>query len=121
MFKSEEIVDSFWEILLTHEWEKMCDNRVKLKCFESSAKKFQVDHRSLVVISEELFLVGCYIVLLLKRKGWNGLIGIDRDKNHLNSRTNSLKPGENDADQFYRFFVTPVLLKKSYLLILTMD
>jgi len=108
MFKSEEIVDSFWEILLTHEWEKMCDNRVKLKCFESSAKKFQVDHRSLVVISEELFLVGCYIVLLLKRKGWNGLIGNskDRGKNHLISRTNSLQPGENDVGQLIWVYPT---------------
>jgi len=98
MFKSEEIVDSFWEILMAHEREKMYDNRVKLEFFESIAESFQFDHRSLVVISE-LFLVGCYIVLILKRRGWNGLIGHpkDRGKNHLNSRTNSLKPGENDA------------------------
>jgi hypothetical protein len=52
MFKIEEIVDSFWEILMVHEWEKMCDNGVKLEFFEYSAKSFQVDHRILVVISE---------------------------------------------------------------------
>jgi hypothetical protein len=76
-----------------------------------------------VVISEELFIVGCYIFLLLKRKGWNGLIGHlkDRGKNHLNSMTNSLKPGENDAGQFYEFLVRPVSLKNSYLLILISD
>jgi hypothetical protein len=53
------------------------------------------------VISEELFFVGCYIVLLLKRKGWNELIGHPKDqgKNHLNSRKNSLQPDENDASQ----------------------
>jgi hypothetical protein len=69
MFKSKVIVDPFWEILMAHEREKMCDNRVKLETFESNAKKFQVDHRSLVVISEVLIIVGCYIVLLLKIEG----------------------------------------------------
>jgi len=38
---------------MVQEWEKMCDNHVKLEFFESSAKSFQVDHRSLVMISEE--------------------------------------------------------------------
>jgi hypothetical protein len=99
MFKSEEIVDPFWKILMAHKREKMCDNCVKQEFFESITKSFQIDHRSLVVISEELFLVGFYIVLLLKRKGWNRLIGHpkDRSKNHLNSRTNSLQLGENDT------------------------
>jgi hypothetical protein len=36
MFRSEEIVNPFWEILMTHEREKMCDNHVKLEFFESS-------------------------------------------------------------------------------------
>jgi hypothetical protein len=89
----------------------MCDNRVKLEFFEFSAKSFQVDRRSLVVINEELFIVGCYIVLFLKK---NGLIRHPNDhgKNHLNLRTNSLKPGDNDAGQFYQFFVRPILLQK---------
>jgi hypothetical protein len=103
MFKSEEIVDPFWEILMAHEREKMYDNRVKLELFEFSAKSFQVDHHSLVVICEILFLVECYIVLLLKRKRCNRFIGHPKDwgKSHLNSRTNSLKPGENDTGECY--------------------
>jgi len=74
---------------------------MKQEFFESRMKSFQIDHRSLVVISEELFFVGCYIVLLLKRKGCNGLIGHlkDQGKNHRNSRMNSLQPDENDAGQ----------------------
>jgi hypothetical protein len=67
MFKSEEVVDPFWKILKAHKREKMCDNCVKLEFFESRMKSFQIDHRSLVVISEELFLVGCHIVLFLKK------------------------------------------------------
>jgi len=35
MFKSEEIFDPFWEIIMAHEREKICDNRVKLEFFES--------------------------------------------------------------------------------------
>jgi len=69
MFKSEEIVDSIWKILMVHEREKMCDNRMMLEFFKSREKSFQVNHRSLMVISEVLFLVGCYIILLLKGKG----------------------------------------------------
>jgi hypothetical protein len=69
---------------MAHEREKICDNHVKLDFFESSAKSFQVNRRNLVMIREVLFLVGCYIVLVLKRKGWNILIGHpkDRGKNH---------------------------------------
>jgi hypothetical protein len=58
MFKTEEIVDLFLEILMAHEQEKMCDNCVKVEFFESSAKSFQVDHRSLVVISGVFFPSG---------------------------------------------------------------
>jgi hypothetical protein len=54
---------------VVHEWENMYDCRVKPKFFESSVKSFQVNNCSLVMISKVLFIVGCYIVLLLKRKG----------------------------------------------------
>ena len=105
--KRKETIDSFWEIFMVHERENMYDCRVKPKFFEYSVKSFQVDSRSLVVISEVLLIVGCYIVLLLKRKGWKELIGLskDRGKNHLNLRTNSLQLGENDASQFYLFWL----------------
>jgi hypothetical protein len=97
--KRKETIDSFWEIFMVHEQENMYDCHVKPKFFESNVKSFQVDNHSLVVISEVLFIVGCYIVLLLKRKGWKGLTGLlkDRGKNHLNLRTNALQLGENDA------------------------
>jgi hypothetical protein len=54
---------------VAHQWEKMCDNRVKIELFDTVVRKvFQVDNRSLLVIREVLFLVGFYIVSLLKRK-----------------------------------------------------
>jgi hypothetical protein len=39
MFKSEEIVDLFWKILMAHKREKMCDNCVKLEFFENLLPK----------------------------------------------------------------------------------
>jgi hypothetical protein len=68
------------------------------------SKSFQDDHHSLVVIRGVLFLLGCYIILLLKRNGWKRLVGHpkDRGKHHRNSRTNSLQPGEDDVDRLPR-------------------
>ena len=40
---------------MVHERENMYDFHVKPKFFEFSVKRFQVDNRSLVVISEVLF------------------------------------------------------------------
>jgi len=42
MFKSEEIVDSFWKILMAHEREKMCDNCVMLEFFNLVRKVFKL-------------------------------------------------------------------------------
>jgi hypothetical protein len=47
------------------------------------------------------FIMGCGLVIILQKGEWNELIGHpkDRGKNELNSRTNSLKHGEDDVDQ----------------------
>jgi hypothetical protein len=47
------------------------------------------------------FIVACCLVLILRKGKWNELTGHlkDRGKNQPNSRTNSLKPGEDDVDQ----------------------
>jgi hypothetical protein len=39
----------------------------------------------------------------------------DRGKNHLNSRTNSLKPNENDAANFISFWLDLFYLKNHIL------
>jgi hypothetical protein len=46
------------------------------------------------------FIVVCCLVLILRKGKWNELTGHlkDREKNQPNSRTNSLKPGEDDVD-----------------------
>jgi hypothetical protein len=46
------------------------------------------------------FIMGCGLVVILRKGEWNELTGHpkDRGKNQPNSRTNSLKPGEDDVD-----------------------
>jgi hypothetical protein len=70
------------------------DNGVHMKIALSQfvVKNFQDDTHILVVIKGELFMLGCYIILLLKRKGWKGLTSHPRDqgKDHHNVRTNYL-------------------------------
>jgi hypothetical protein len=46
------------------------------------------------------FIVTCCLVLILRKGEWNELTRHpkDRGKNQPNSRTNSLKPGEDNVD-----------------------
>jgi hypothetical protein len=47
-----------------------------------------------------MIIMGCGLVVKLRRGDWNELIGHPKGcgKNQPNSRTNSLKPGEDDVD-----------------------
>jgi hypothetical protein len=58
------------------------------------------------MIKSITFVVGCCLVLNLRKGEWNELTGQPKDcgKNHPNLRTNSLQPGENDVD--WRAFPT---------------
>ena len=95
MFKIEEIVDPLWEIFMAREREKISRVRVKIALSQLVVKNFQDDTYILVVIKEVLFISGCYITLLLKKKGWKGLISHpkDRGKNH---HTDYLQLGKDD-------------------------
>jgi hypothetical protein len=68
MFKREEIIDPFWEIIMAHKREKVNERLMKFELSRDDEQSFQDDHHSLVVIRGVLFLLGCYIILLLKRK-----------------------------------------------------
>jgi hypothetical protein len=53
------------------------------------------------MIKSVTFIVGCDLVMILRKGEWNELTGHpkDRRKNQPNLRTNSLQPGEDDVDQ----------------------
>jgi hypothetical protein len=60
-------------------------------------------------------ILGCCLVLILRKDEWNELTRHQKDRGNdqSNSRTNSLQRGENDADQ--------TLLEGSLLLRLILD
>jgi hypothetical protein len=53
------------------------------------------------MVKSVTFIVGCGLVMTLRRGEWNELTGHpkDRGKDRPNSRANSLQLGENDADR----------------------
>jgi hypothetical protein len=108
MIKTKEILDPFWEIFMAHEMEKISGVRVKIALSQLVVKNFQDDTHILVVIKEVLFILGWYIILLLNRKGWKGLISHpkDRGKNHHNARTDYLQPGKDDLNSMTNSFPT---------------
>jgi hypothetical protein len=68
---------------------------------EIGLNNFKYNTRSMPMMKSVAFIGGCFFVLVLKMSEWNELTGHpkDRGKNRQNSRTNSLQPGENDADR----------------------
>jgi hypothetical protein len=74
MFKTEEIVDSFWEIFMACERENISGVSMNIALSQLVVKNFQDDTHMLVVIKRVLFILECNIILLLKRMGWKGLI-----------------------------------------------
>jgi hypothetical protein len=75
MFKIEEIVDPFWDIFMACDRENISGVlSVKIALSQLVVMNFQDDTHIFVVIKGVLFILGCYIILLLKRNGWKGLI-----------------------------------------------
>jgi hypothetical protein len=84
MFKREEIIDHILEIFMAHDGENVNERLVKFELSQENEHSFQDDLHNLVVIRRVLFLLGCYVILLLKINGWKGLVGHpkDRGKHH---------------------------------------
>ena len=58
-------------------------------------------HQGISMMRSVTLILGCCLVLILRKSKWNELTGHSRGrgKDRPNSRTNSLQPGEDDADQ----------------------
>ena len=65
-FKEEEIVDPFWEIYMSHEWEKINEFRVKIEVSQYGMKIFQTTIRSHVLMGCKLFLFQYQVALILR-------------------------------------------------------
>jgi cell division protein FtsN len=70
---------------------------------EIGVNNFKYNTRSMPMMKSVAFIEGCCFVLVLRMGEWNELTGHpkDRGKNQQNSRTNSLQPGDDDADWRY--------------------
>jgi hypothetical protein len=64
---------------MPREKEKISGVRVKIALSQLVVKDFQDNTHILVVIKGILFISGCYIIVLLKSKGWNKLIVHPKD------------------------------------------
>ena len=53
-------------------------------------------HQGISLMGSVTLILGCCLVLILRKGEWNELTGHPKD--WMNSRTNSLQHGENDAD-----------------------
>jgi hypothetical protein len=100
MFTREIMADLFLSIFMARGREKEQENDDKVEYLPSDVRGFNDKHRGMPMIKSITFIVTYCLVLILRKGEWNELIGHpkDRRKNQSNSRTNSLKPGEDDVD-----------------------
>jgi hypothetical protein len=101
MFIRESVVDPFLSIFMARGREKERQKNGTSEVLPSGAWGFHDKLRSMLKMRSVAFIVGCCLDLILRKGDWNELTGHpkDRGKDRPNSRTNSLQPGEDDADQ----------------------
>jgi hypothetical protein len=68
---------------------------------QSGVWGFHNKHQGMSMMKRVTFIMGCGLVVILRKGEWDELIGHpkDRGKNQPNLRTNSLQPREDDVDQ----------------------
>jgi hypothetical protein len=91
MFTRESVVDPFLSIFMACEREK---ERQK------HGKGVYDRYQGIPMMRSVILILGCCLVLILRKSDWNELTGHpkDRGRDRPNSKTNSLKLGEDDVD-----------------------
>jgi hypothetical protein len=97
MFIREVIADPFLSIFMARGREKEQEKYGKSEELTSGVWGFHVKHRSMLMVKSIMFIVVHGLVVTSRRGEWNELTRHPKD--WLNLRTNSLQPGENDADR----------------------
>jgi hypothetical protein len=103
MFTRKSVVDPFLSIFTARGREKERQRHGKAEVLPSVVWGVQ---GSSMMRSVTLILGSC-LILVLRKSDWNELTGHpkDRGRNRLNSRTNSLQPGEDDVDHIASKFM----------------
>ena len=101
MFIRETMAEPFLSIFIARGREKEQEKKDKSEVLPSGVWDFYNNHLGIPMMRSIMFILGCYLVLILRKSKWNKLTGHlkNSEKNWPNSRSNSLQPGENDADQ----------------------
>ena len=68
MFTREKIVDLFLDIFMASEGKRVHEKHAKFELPQSNKHNFRGNYHNLMVNTELLYIVGCYVVLILKRK-----------------------------------------------------
>jgi hypothetical protein len=98
--KSEGVFVSSLGILMAYRKGEAQEKHDK-STWQTGVWGFHDKHQGMSMMKSVAFIMGCGLVIILRKGEWNELTGHpkDRGKNQLNSRTNSLQPGEDDVDQ----------------------
>jgi hypothetical protein len=101
MFIKEVTADPFMSIFMERGREKEQEKYGKSEEFTSGVWGTHDRYQDIPMMRSVTLILGCCLVLIVRKGDWNELTGHpkDRGKDRLNSRTNSLQPGEDDADQ----------------------
>jgi hypothetical protein len=100
MFIREVTANPFMSIFMARGREKEQEKDGKSEELTSGVWGAHDRYQDIPMMKSVTIILGCCIVLILRKGDWNELTGHpkDRGKDRPNSRTNSLQPGEDDAD-----------------------
>ena len=94
MFTRETTTDPFLSIFMACGRKKTRGKHGKHEVWQAGMWGLQNNHHNLPMIKNIMFVVGCCLVLVLRKGEWNKLIGQPKDhgKDNSNLRANSLQP-----------------------------
>jgi hypothetical protein len=101
MFIREVTVDLFMSNFMARGREKEQKKYGKSEELASGVCGAHDRYQDILMMRSITLILGCCLVLILRKGDWNELTGHpkDRGKDWPNSRTNSLQPEKDDADQ----------------------
>jgi hypothetical protein len=101
MFTRESAVNPFLSVFIARGREKEQQKHGKFEVLPSGVWGIHDRHQGIPMMRSVTLILGCCLVLILRKGKWNELTGHPKDsgKDRPNSMTNSLQPGKDDADQ----------------------
>jgi hypothetical protein len=100
--KSKGVFVSFLGILMAYGKDKAQEKHDK-STWQSGVWGFHDKHQGMSMMNSITFIMGCSIIVILRKEDWNELTGHPKDRGiQFEFGVNSLQPGEDDIDWTYR-------------------